>query len=132
MYYYTINYSFDGDRPVKGPFKSYESCWDNMNRDAEKEYRIDTEEAGFNTIIEKDTETGTIVLRNLFEDYEDDITTWAIIDVPYDMSSETTEAAIQVLTKNGVCVEKAGEVLKELTSTLFCITKMDSKNSDIA
>lgn len=42
MYYYMTEYSFDSDRPVQGPFSSYEECWNAMEKDAENELRIDT------------------------------------------------------------------------------------------
>lgn len=121
MYYYTVSYSFDPDVPVKGPFADDEQCWAAMVKDAEDELRIDTEEAGFNSTLEKNEDNGTITLTNLFENHDDDVTTWQLIDVPYAPAPEVTATAKQILQENGITADKAENVLQQLITALFCL-----------
>lgn len=118
MYYYMTEYSFDSDRPVQGPFSSYEECWEKMEKDAENELRIDTEN-GFNTEMKKNVEDGTIVITNSFADFDDDVTTWNVIDVPVKAPQEKEPEAKQLLTENGVAADKVDEVFAQLKAILF-------------
>lgn len=118
MFYYLTEYSFDSDRPIQGPFSSYEECWEKMEKDAENELRIDTEN-GFNTEMKKNVEDGTIVITNSFADYDDDVTTWSILDVPAKALPEKETAAKQLLAENGVEAGKVDDVLAQLEAILF-------------
>ncbi len=117
MYYYMTEYSFDSNRPVQGPFSSYEECWEKMEKDAENELRIDTE-SGFNTEMKKNVEEGTIVITNSFADFDDDVTTWNVIDVPMKMLPSKKDEVKQLLTTNGVSADKSQQVLEQLESIL--------------
>lgn len=129
MYYYTVTYSFDSDVPVKGPFANEAQCWAAMVKDAENELRIDTEEAGFNSKLDKNENEGTITLTNLFENHDDDVTIWQVIDVPYAPTPDITEAAVRILRENGIAEDKADDVLHQLIATLFCTPKPSVPNT---
>lgn len=129
MYYYMTEYSFDSDRPVQGPFSSYEECWEKMEKEAENELRIDEEENGFNSEMEKNVEDGTIIIKNHFMDFDDDVTTWSVIDVPVKVLPEKEAAAKQLLTENGVTADKADDVLAQLEAMLFDIVPQQAKKA---
>lgn len=128
MFYYVITYSFDPDKPVKGPFADYNQCWDAMVNDAENELRIDTEN-GFNTEMKKNVENGTIVITNFFADYDDDVTTWSVLDVPAKALPEKEAAAKQLLAENGVAAGKVDDVLAQLEAMLFDIAPQQAKKA---
>ena len=71
MWYYITKYSFDPSKPVFGPWKSEEDAWEDMERMADKEYRIDTDENGWRTRIIKNKECGEIVIKNFFTNHTD-------------------------------------------------------------
>lgn len=118
MYYYMTEYSFDSDRPVQGPFSSYEECWNAMEKDAENELRIDTKENEYESTIEKSADEGTIVITNIFPGFNDDVTTWSIIDVPMKMLPSKKDEVKQLLTTNGVSADKSQQVLEQVESIL--------------
>ena len=66
MWYYLVKYSFDGDKPVNGPFTSEEEAWDAMKVAAKREYEIDTEENGWRTRLIENKTCGEIMIKNFF------------------------------------------------------------------
>lgn len=66
MWYTITKYSFDNDKIVHGPFKTEKEAWNNMEKRADEEHRIDTEENEWDTEINKNEEIGEIVIKNFF------------------------------------------------------------------
>ena len=66
MWYTMTKYSFDNDKIVHGPFKTEKEAWNNMEKRADEEYRIDTEENEWDTEINKNEEIGEITIKNFF------------------------------------------------------------------
>lgn len=66
MWYYLTKYSFDPDKNVTGPFNTDDEAWDRMEFDAEREYKIDTEENGWYTEIIKNETCDEITIKNFF------------------------------------------------------------------
>ena len=80
MWYYLTKYSFDPSKPVSGPFNTEEEAWDKMEKDAEEEYRIDTEENGWRSRIIKDKTCGEITIKNFFTT-ETDVTEFFLFEI---------------------------------------------------
>lgn len=118
MYYYLTTYSFDDEKSLHGPFSSYEAAWEAVSEAADEEYRIDTEENGYDTQIDKQYDEGKIVLLNRFDD-QDDKTEWFIVDAPCTFLEGALQNAKKVLVQNGVPMEKASDVLLQLKEVLF-------------
>lgn len=66
MWYYMTKYSFDPEKHIVGPFNTEEIAWSEMEKDANEEYRIDTEENGWNTEIVRNETCGEITIKNFF------------------------------------------------------------------
>ncbi len=81
MFYYVIWYSFDGDKPVSGPYSTFEECWQAMKENAQKEYTHDTEVMGYNTEMTEMEDAGEIKLVNYFSDRNDE-TVWMAVEIP--------------------------------------------------
>lgn len=64
MWYGMTEHSFDADKPVYGPFKTAVDAWNHIEKLADKEYRIDVEENGWRSDIEKYKNRGVIVIKN--------------------------------------------------------------------
>lgn len=119
MLFFVATYSFDSDRPVWGPFKDSTSCWEAMKKNAEEEFRIDTEENGWVTEpLRMQEDEGIIELRNAFSDHED-VTTWSMIDVPCEMSDEKMSGIMNLFKDNGIDVEKAKTMLSQMKDIFF-------------
>lgn len=118
MYYYLTTFNFDDEKSLYGPFSCYEAAWKAINEAADEEYRIDTEENGYDTQIDKQYEEGKIVLLNHFDD-RDDKTEWFIIDAPCTLPDSALQNAKNVLVQNGVPMERASGVLLQLKEVLF-------------
>lgn len=71
MWYALTRYSFDSEKPIAGPFKTEEEAWDFIESQADEEYRIDTEENGWETRMFKDKENGEITLIDYFVSHKD-------------------------------------------------------------
>lgn len=71
MWYYLTKYSFDANKPVFGPFDSYDSAWIAALADAQKEFNIDKNENGWNSDLIVYEDTGEIILVNHFYDRDD-------------------------------------------------------------
>lgn len=80
MYYYMTKYSFASTKEVFGPFKTAEEAYTNMEKDADNEYNIDTNENGFETEIYKDTDSGEITIVNYFGTNKD-VTEFFIFEI---------------------------------------------------
>ena len=80
MWYIVTKYSFDSTKIVHGPFKTQEDAWERMERSADKEYRIDTEENEWDTLITKNKEFGEITIKNFFTS-ETDVTEFFLIEI---------------------------------------------------
>ena len=66
MWYYMTKYSFDPEKYVAGPFDTEKEAWSEMEKCANEEYRIDTDENGWNTKIIRDKTCGEITIKNFF------------------------------------------------------------------
>lgn len=71
MWYYLVRYSFDADKPVFGPFDTYEDAWEAALADAQKEFDIDQNENEYDFDMSEYEEYGEIVLVNHFDDRSD-------------------------------------------------------------
>jgi hypothetical protein len=71
MWYYLVRYSFDADKPVFGPFNTYEDAWEAALADAQKEFDIDQNENEYDSDMSEYEEYGEIVLVNHFDDRSD-------------------------------------------------------------
>lgn len=71
MWYYLVRYSFDADKPVFGPFDTYEAAWEAALADAQKEFDIDQNENEYDSDMSEYEEYGEIVLVNHFDDRSD-------------------------------------------------------------
>lgn len=80
MWYYLVRYSFDSDKPVFGPFNSYEDAWDAALAAAEKEFDICQNENEWDSDMSEYEEYGEIVLVNHFTD-KDDTTEYLIFKI---------------------------------------------------
>lgn len=80
MWYYLIRYSFDAEKPVFGPFDTYEDTWEAALNSAQKEFNIDQNENEWNSDISEYEEYGEIVLVNHFTD-RDDTTEYIIFEI---------------------------------------------------
>ena len=119
MYYYMTTYNFDGDRPVAGPYKTGDECWEAMKLDAEKEFRIDTEENGWDTDpLELNRDAGIIVLNNNFSDHVD-TTTWTIVDAPSEINEKKLGKILKVFEDSDLDAEKAKDMYQKIEGILF-------------
>lgn len=118
MYYYLTTFSFDDEKSLTGPFSSYDEAWEAVSKAADEEYRIDTEENGYETQIDKRYDEGKIVLLNRFDD-RDDKTEWFIVDAPCTLPDSTLQNARKVLIQGGISPENASSVLLQLKEVLF-------------
>ena len=73
MWYYMTKYSFDPEKNVVGPFGTEKEAWSEMEKCANEEYRIDTEENcwnekenGWSTEIVRNETCGEITIKNFF------------------------------------------------------------------
>lgn len=66
MWYAMTKHSFDPTKSVHGPFKTEDAAWAYIERDADEEYRIDTEENGWETEIKKNRTCNEITIKNFF------------------------------------------------------------------
>ena len=66
MWYGMTKYSFDSDKPICGPFKTEEEAWEYIEKMADEEYRIDTEENGWNAKITKNKTCNEITIKDFF------------------------------------------------------------------
>lgn len=81
-YCYLIEYSFDDTRIIKGPKTSKEEMWAQMVADAKEEYRIDTEENQYKSVLTIDEENDIIVLVTPSTYIErGTITTWTLFEM---------------------------------------------------
>ena len=71
MWYYLIKYSFDTDKPVVGPFSTYDDAWIAALNDAQKELNIDENENGWDSDLITYEDAGEIILVNHFYDMDD-------------------------------------------------------------
>ena len=71
MWYYLVKYSFDADKPVAGPFNTYDDAWIAALNDAQKEFDIDKNENDFDSDLIVYEDTGEIILVNHFTDRDD-------------------------------------------------------------
>lgn len=71
MWLYLVKYSFDADKPVTGPFNTYDDAWIAALNDAQKEFNIDKNENDFDTDLIVYEDTGEIILVNHFADRDD-------------------------------------------------------------
>lgn len=118
VYYYMTQYSFDADIPVVGPYKTDDECWKAMQKDAEKEYRIDTEENEWDTQpLDMNQDEGVITLNNIFRDRVD-TTTWTLIQVPNQFSEEKMHGIYDVLDKSGLSAEQVKDTFKKICDIL--------------
>lgn len=119
MYYYMTTYNFDSDRPVAGPYKTEDECWEAMKLDAEKEFRIDTEENGWDTDpLELNRDAGIIVLNNNFSDHVD-TTTWTIVDAPSEINEKKLGKILKVFEDSDLDAEKAKDMYQKIEEILF-------------
>lgn len=81
MWYVLTKYSFDSSKPVAGPFETEDKAWEYAEKDADKEYQIDTEDCGWNTEMEKNRDTNEIVITNYFKCSHTDVTEWIIFEI---------------------------------------------------
>ena len=81
MIYAMAKYSFDSDKNVFGPFSTHDEAWNYIEKMADKEYRIDTEENGWSTNIEKDKTCYEIIIKNFFEHDVVDTTEFFVFDI---------------------------------------------------
>lgn len=70
-FYYVTIYSFAAEKPVAGPFLSEIDAWNAMKSVAEEEYRIDTEENGYEDRYTEDRDSGEITLTTIFPTHTD-------------------------------------------------------------
>lgn len=80
MWYYLIRYSFDSEKPVIGPFDTYENAWEAALTSAQKEFDIDTNENEWDCDMSEYEDFGEIVITNHFYD-RDDTTEWIIFEL---------------------------------------------------
>lgn len=80
MWYYLIRYSFDSEKPVIGPFDTYENAWEAALASAQKEFDIDTNENEWDSDMSEYEDFGEIVITNHFYD-RDDTTEWIIFEL---------------------------------------------------
>lgn len=80
MWYYLVRYSFDGDKPVFGPFGTEFDAWNAALKDARKELKIDGEENGWNCDMTEYETFGEIILTDHFSD-RDDTTEWILFEL---------------------------------------------------
>lgn len=66
MWYAMTKYSFDAEKPIDGPFETATDAWEYIEKMADKEYKIDIEENGWRSDIEKYKNCGEIVIKNFF------------------------------------------------------------------
>lgn len=71
MWLYLVKYSFDADKPVVGPFNTYDDAWIAALNDAQKEFNIDKNENDFDSDLIVYEDTGEIILVNHFADRDD-------------------------------------------------------------
>lgn len=71
MWYYLIRYSFDAEKPVVGPFKTYEEAWEAALANAQKEFNIDQNENEWDTDMSEYEDFGEIIITNHFTDRDD-------------------------------------------------------------
>lgn len=80
MWYYLVKYSFDADKPVFGPFDSYDNAWSSALADAKKEFNIDKNENGWDSDMIVYEDAGEIILVNHFAD-RDDTTEFIVFEI---------------------------------------------------
>lgn len=80
MWYYLIRYSFDSEKPVIGPFNTYEDAWEAALANAKKEFDIDQNENEWDCDMSEHEDYGEITLVNHFTD-GDDTTEWIIFEL---------------------------------------------------
>lgn len=88
MFYYLTIYSFDNERPVNGPFKSENECWEDMERNAESAYQADISKMQCKCSLDCIQSAGTIVLTNHIENDIPDTTTWYTFEIPTENEEE--------------------------------------------
>lgn len=71
MWYYLVRYSFDAEKPVFGPFNTFEDAWNAALTDAQKEFNIDQNENEWDSDMSEHEEYGEIILVNHFTDRDD-------------------------------------------------------------
>ena len=81
-YCYLVEYSFDDTRIIKGPKTCEKEIWDQMIAESKEEYRIDTEENQYKSILTIDEENQIIILVTPSEYIEGGtITTWTLFEM---------------------------------------------------
>ena len=68
MYYAMTKFSFDPAKNVFGPFKTEDEAWNYIEKMADEQYRIDTEECGWEAYLRKDKDSLEIILEDVFGD----------------------------------------------------------------
>lgn len=81
MWYVLTKYSFDADKTIAGPFETEDQAWSNAEKNADEEYRIDTEECGWITEMEKSRDAGEIVITNYFDECRSDVTEFIVFEL---------------------------------------------------
>ncbi len=80
MWYYLIRYSFDSEKPVIGPFDTYEDAWEAALTSAQKEFDIDTNENEWDSDMSEYEDFGEIIITNHFTD-KDDTTEYILFEL---------------------------------------------------
>lgn len=80
MWYYMIKYSFDSTKVVKGPFKTEKEAYQEMQRCADEEYYICTEENGWDSEIYRRKDAGEITIIN-YLDVDMDVTEFFVFKI---------------------------------------------------
>jgi hypothetical protein len=83
MFYWITKYTFDADKPVFGPFSTFDEAWNNMYASAQNEMKICKEENELNSTLTADKDAGEINLESVFYDGDDvtDVTELFIIEI---------------------------------------------------
>lgn len=80
MWYGIVKYSFDADKPIYGPFETEDDAWNFIETQVDEEYRIDTEENGWDSKITKNKTCNEITIENIFTS-ETDVTEFFIFEI---------------------------------------------------
>ena len=81
MWYVLTKYSFDAEKIIHGPFKTEDGAWGQAEHMADEEYRIDTEECGWITEIEKNKDANEIIITNYFDCCRVDTTEFIVFEI---------------------------------------------------
>lgn len=80
MFYYLVRYSFATDKPVFGPFNTYEDAWVAALADAKKEFDIDKNESGWDAEMVVHEDYGEVILIDHFTNYTH-TTAWILFEI---------------------------------------------------